>query len=121
MEGHTYNFEKLEIWNLAIDLTIEIYDCTSKFPETEKYGIVNQLRRASSSITANIAEGSTRLSERDRGRFIQIAFGSAIEVLNFLILSNRLGFIADEALEAFRIKISKLTNKINAYHKFVLK
>ncbi|MBK8721441.1 MAG: four helix bundle protein [Saprospiraceae bacterium] len=120
MEEYKYNFEKLEIWNLAIDLSVDIYKITTKFPEEEKYGIISQLRRASSSISANIAEGSTRLSDKDKGRFIQIAFGSTIEVLNFLILSARLDYISNEELEYYRINISKLSNKINSYYKFVV-
>ncbi len=60
--NYKYNFEKLEIWNLAIDLSLIVYELTSNFPSDEKFGITNQIRRASTSISANIAEGSSRSS-----------------------------------------------------------
>ena len=121
MKDYTYNFEKLEIWNLAIKLSVNIYRLTNNFPKEEKFGITNQLRRASYSISANIAEGTSRFGEKDKARFIQIAFGSAVEVLNFLILSTELGFMNNENLEKLRKDISELTNKLNSFHKSILK
>lgn len=111
-----YNFEKLEVWELSVELTVKIYELTRKFPSEEKFGITNQLRRASNSVSANIAEGTSRLSKKDRARFIQIAYSSLMEVINFLIISNRLNFITYEQLTDFREKIEKLSNKLNAFH-----
>jgi four helix bundle protein len=121
MENYIYNFEKLEVWNIAIRLSVNIYRLTNDFPREEKFGIISQLRRASSSISANIAEGTSRISVKDKARFIQISYGSAIEVLNFLILSQELGFMKSEDLVTFRKEISELTNKLNAFHKSILK
>lgn len=121
MDKYTYNFEKLEVWKLAIKLSVNIYKLTEKFPPEEKFGMINQLRRASSSISANIAEGTARISDKDKARFIQIAFSSAIEVLNYLILSKELGFIHPDKLDSFRNDIAELTNKLNAFHKAILK
>ena len=84
---YQYNFERLEIWELSISFSVEIYSATGKFPPTEKYGLISQIRRAANSISANIAEGNSRLGNKEKARFIQIAYGSAIEVLNHLILS----------------------------------
>ncbi len=114
---YTYKFEKLEIWKLSIQLALRIYKLTKNFPSEEKFGITNQLRRASSSISANIAEGSSRTSEKDKARFMRIAFGSATEVLNYLILSKELEYITQLELRELRADISKLTNKLNAFHK----
>ncbi len=111
-----YPFEKLEFWKLSISLSVKIYDGTKKFPSEEKFGITNQIRRASNSVSANIAEGSSRLSNKDRARFFQIAFSSLMEVLNFLILSERLNFIDPDMLQDYREKIEELANKLNAYH-----
>lgn len=116
MKEYTYNFEKLDIWKISVELAVGIYQLTENFPNSEKFGIVNQLRRASSSISANIAEGMSR-GGKDKARFIQIAFGSSIEVLNFLILSEKVGFINQETLKEFRMRILELTNKLNAFHK----
>ncbi len=113
---YTYNFEKLDIWKISMDLAVSVYKITDDFPRSEKFGLINQLRRASSSVSANIAEGMSR-GGKDRARFIQIAFGSSIEVLNFLILSEKVGFINSEILETFRLQILALTNKLNAFHK----
>lgn len=117
---YTYSFEKLEIWQKAIDLSVQIYKTTSTFPSEEKFGLISQIRRSCNSISANIAEGSVRLSAKDRARFIQISFGSTIELLNHLILANKLGFIEEKDLTKYRNYIQELTNKINAFHKSVL-
>lgn len=113
---YEFNFEKLEIWNLAIELALTVYNLTKKFPEDEKYGITMQMRRASTSVSANIAEGMTR-SGKDRKRFLQISFGSSIEVLNFLILVYKLNYITEEEYSEVRNQTQELTNKINAFYK----
>lgn len=119
--NYQYSFEKLEIWKLAIDLSVEIYKTTIDFPSEEKFGLISQLRRASNSISANIAEGMSRSSVKDRARFIQIAYGSAIEVVSHLILSQKLGFLNSENFFELKQQVLKLTNKINAFHKSILK
>jgi len=112
-----FPFEKLEIWQLSIDLSVEIYNKTKNFPSEEKFGVTNQIRRAINSVSANIAEGSSRFSNKDRARFYEIAYGSLMEVLNFLILSKKLGFIDNESLLILRSELEKLANKLNAYYK----
>ena len=119
--NYQYNFEKLEIWELAIEMSVSIYSITKDFPKEEKFGLVSQLRRASNSISANIAEGNARLGEKDKARFIQIAYGSTIEVLNHLILAQKLGFIDEKTLNELRIKIQELTNKLNSFHNSIQK
>ncbi len=71
----------------------EIYSITSKFPENEKFGLTNQLRRASISIPSNIAEGSSRHSNKDFTRFLQIAIGSAYEIETQLLIASDLNSI----------------------------
>ena len=114
---YKFPFEKLEIWELAIGLSVRIYKITQDFPQSEKFGITNQLRRAANSVSANIAEGSGRLSVKDKANFFQVSYSSLLEVLNFLIISEKLGFISNQILEDQRKLISELSNKINAYHK----
>ena len=80
----TFYFEKLDVWQDARAFVKNIYDITSDFPAEEKFGLVSQLRRASISIPANIAEGMSRGTEKDKARFINQAFSSAIEVINML-------------------------------------
>jgi four helix bundle protein len=116
MSTYVYNFEKLEIWQLSIALSVKVYKLTGHFPSDEKFGLTSQIRRATNSISANIAEGLSR-TKKDRARFIQISFGSAIEVLSHLILSEKLGYLDRESLIDLRTEINELTNKINSFHK----
>lgn len=114
---YKYYFEKLDVWNNARGLVKDIYTATSTFPDNEKFGITNQIRRATTSITANIAEGMSRYTEKEKSRFINISFSSCIEVINFLILSNDLGFLNDENYEQLRIKAESITYQLNSLNK----
>lgn len=111
-----YAFEKLEVWKKARELSKDIYDFTDSFPEEERYGLTNQLRRASISVCSNIAEGSTRQGKPDQARFYQIAFGSLIESLNQLILANDLGFLSTNDLKKLRSEIETIGRMLNALH-----
>ncbi len=117
---YTYSFEKLEVWQLSRQLVRKIYDTTSSFPKDEQFGLTNQLRRASVSVSSNIAEGSGRISNKDKARFIEIAFSSLLEVINQLILANDLSFVDEHELSVFREEINELSNKLNAFHKKLL-
>jgi four helix bundle protein len=88
------DFRTLTVWQKSHELTLEIYKLTRAFPRDEMFGLTSQLRRASSSIAANIAEGCGRGGDGDFQRFLQIAFGSVSEVDYHLILARDLGFIA---------------------------
>jgi four helix bundle protein len=77
-----FNFEKLDVWQEAIRFADLIYELTTTFPEQERFGLTNQMRRAAVSISSNIAEGSSRLSRVDFARFVEIATGSLFEVLS---------------------------------------
>jgi four helix bundle protein len=110
---HIYSFEKLEVWKLAKDLCVHIYKLTSKFPPEEKFGLVSQMRRASVSIASNIAEGSSRMSQKDQSHFYTVAFSSTIELLNQLIISHALTFINEEALKESRLKIESITKGLS--------
>jgi len=115
---YVYSFEKLEVWQESKDFCILIYKTTSKFPEEEKYGLTSQLRRATVSISSNIAEGSARSTYKDKAHFTTIAFSSAIEVLNQLIIALELTYITDENYQNLRDRIESITNKLNALRKF---
>ena len=93
-----HRFKDLEVWKKSRLFCSEIYSTTSKFPETEKFGITNQLRRASVSIPSNIAEGSSRQSNKDFARFLQIALGSAYEIETQLLIASDLKYIEKEEL-----------------------
>jgi four helix bundle protein len=115
---YTYSFEKLEAWVESKDFCVLIYKTTSYFPDEEKYGLTSQLRRATVSISSNIAEGSARNSYKDKAHFTTIAFSSAIEVLNQLIIALELNYISEETYQNLRGRIESITNKLNALRKF---
>lgn len=95
----------------------KIYNVTATFPNEEKFGITNQLRRASVSIPSNIAEGSSRNSNKDFARFLEIAIGSAYEVETQLLISSDLEFIDEEnttELISLLYEITKMTSRFRA-------
>jgi len=109
-----YAFEKLDVWQKSRFLTKEIYSLTRTFPDEERYGLVSQLRRAVISVCSNIAEGSTRQSNKDKARFYELAYGSLIEILNQLIITADLSLIKEETLLSLRPSIEELTRMVNA-------
>lgn len=115
---YIYSFEKLEVWNESKEFTKSIYTLTSKFPDSEKFGLVSQLRRASVSICSNIAEGSARKSFKDKAHFTTMAFSSTVEVLNQLILSFELDFINEKDYLKLRQDIESVTNKLNGLRNY---
>jgi four helix bundle protein len=88
------DFRKIKAWQLADDLTVEIYQTTKRFSREELYGLTSQIRRASCSVAANIAEGANRATRKDYLHFLNIGLGSLAETEYFLHLSNRLGYIS---------------------------
>ncbi|WP_299247375.1 four helix bundle protein [uncultured Lacinutrix sp.] len=105
-----HRFKDLEFWKISRLFCSEIYAITSKFPEFEKFGLTNQLRRASVSIPSNIAEGSSRQSNKDFSRFLQITLGSAYEVETQLLIASDLNFITHEELDSI-FKKFRIYNK----------
>lgn len=112
-----FSFEKLVVWQKTKDLSIHIYKITSSIPNDEKFGLISQLRRCSVSIASNLAEGSGRHSNKDKARFSEIAFGSLLELLNQLIISNELKFLLKENYNELRIQIEEISRMINALRK----
>ena len=113
---YQFYFEKLEVWQNARELAKDIYELTSCFPEAERFGLVSQLRRAANSVGANIAEGMHRNTVKVKARFINQSFGSIMEVLHFIILSQDLKFVTEENYFEIRPKIEKIANQLNALY-----
>lgn len=104
-----YSFEKLDCWQYARKLAVWTYINTRNFPAEEKFGLVSQMRRAAISIASNIAEGTSRITNKDQSHFSSIAYSSTIELLNDLIISNDLMFLSDEQYKEGRGLIEKQT------------
>ncbi|MBI2987469.1 MAG: four helix bundle protein [Deltaproteobacteria bacterium] len=94
--------EDLDVFKLAHELTLRIYKVTADFPREESFGIVSQMRRAVSSVGANLVEGSMRLNSREFRQFVGIARGSAAEVGYQLLLARDLGYISNQVYEETR-------------------
>lgn len=118
---YIYSFEKLDVWQKARKLNSKIYTTTKKFPKEETYGLVQQLKRASISISSNLAEGSSRNTYRDKARFTNIAYSSLMEVLNQLILSKDLEYISENEYLELRPLVEEIGNKLNALLNYQLK
>lgn len=118
---HNYSFEKLEVWKNSINFAKIVYKITAKFPSDEKFGIVNQIRRATVSISSNIAEGSGKNSLKDQARFVEIAYGSLLETLNQIILSYELSFIKYNEYCLLRERIESIARQLNALKKSQIK
>ena len=102
------SFEDLIVWQKAHQFVLMVYNYTSKFPNSEIYGLTSQFRRAAVSISANLAEGFKKKGSADKGRFLNISQGSLEECRYYLILSKDLGYGHNEELNQQLIEVSKL-------------
>ena len=115
------NFRELKVWQKTRSFTKEMYYLLKKYPADEKFALVSQMKRATISISSNIAEGSGRYTDKDFARFLDIALGSAYEIENQLILSNDLEFINNSDLNEFVNKIQEIEKMISGLIKSIRK
>src|SRR5438128_1008055 len=94
-----FNFEKLETWHEAIAFADLVYRLTRDFPDAERFGLTNQMRRAAVSISSNVAEGCSRSSRVDYARFMEIATGSVFEVVSQATIGRNRGFLSQTDYE----------------------
>lgn len=109
----SYSFEKLLAWQESRSLVKDIYVLINKYPKCEQYALCDQLRRASISIPSNIAEGNTRTSSKERIHFIDIAYGSLMEIYCQMILSKDLDYIDNNELSVIKTKIDKVSKLLS--------
>jgi four helix bundle protein len=109
------NYEKLIVWQKGVDLAVDIYELTKKFPKDEIYGLTSQMRRSSISISSNIAEGSERNSKQEFKHFLAIAKGSCAELKTQLIISFRVNFISNEEFELIHLKILEILKMLGKF------
>jgi four helix bundle protein len=86
------NFKELKIWQKGFEIAIASFKLTGNFPSNEKFGLVSQINRCAVSIASNIAEGSSRTSDKDYRRFIQISLGSCFELETQLLISRQMNY-----------------------------
>ena len=115
------DFKRLEVWQLAHQLTLSIYAATTKFPPDERFGLTSHLRRAASSVGANLAEGCGRGTDIDFARFVPMATGSATEVECHLLSAKDLGYLEinvmrqiDDSLQRVRSMMIALLKRLRS-------
>jgi four helix bundle protein len=108
-----FRFEKLTVWQSARRLSGEVYAVTKSFPRDELFGLTSQLRRAVVSVSANIAEGSGRNSDADFAHFLEMAYGSAMEVASLLYLAADAGHLTLESRDTLLGLTSEVTAQLN--------
>jgi four helix bundle protein len=115
------DFRTLEVWKRSHELSLLVYRETKGFPKEELFGLTSQIRRATTSISANIAEGCGRGSDKDFSRFLQIAFGSVSELDSHLLLARDPLFLKEEKYELLydrtvevRRMLSALIRRVNS-------
>lgn len=117
---NTYSFEKLDVWKLARQFKSDIYKVSQGFPRSEWFGLTSQMRRAASSMTSNLAEGSGRATSKDQAYFTNMAYASALETVDHLITAKDLDFIDDTTYDSLRTQIDPIIAKLNGLYRYQL-
>jgi four helix bundle protein len=112
-----FNFEKLDVWQEAIDFADLIYSETRGFPSEERFGLTNELRRAAVSISSNIAEGSSRSSRTDFARFAEIAAGSVFEAVSQSFIARRRNFFSEDQFQNIYTDAEQLSKMLSDLRK----
>lgn len=113
MTGLIYSFEKLNVWQEAKKLVVDVYNLLDAFPKFEKYALCDQIRRAVVSVPSNIAEGSGRKSLKEQIHFLEISYGSLMETYNQLLIAIDLTYISEESVENIKPRIDSVAKMIN--------
>jgi four helix bundle protein len=110
------DFHQLVVWQKAHNLTLDVYRATANFPKHEMFGLTSQVRRASVSIPANIAEGTGRGGDREFLRFLTIAMGSAAELEYHVLLAHELNYVSDHDYETIIKSTSEVLRMLRRLH-----
>jgi four helix bundle protein len=109
------NYRDLQVWSKAHSLTLDLYRVSRGFPREEVYGVTGQLRRASASIGANLAEGCGRRTSNELARFVRIAMGSASELDYHLLLCRDLGFMEGNDFERASAQLTEVRKMLTSF------
>lgn len=107
------SFTQLRTWQKSREFAVRVYEDTKAFPETEKFGLTSQVRRSATSVSANIAEGFSRASAKEKTQFYHIALGSLTESLSHMYIAADLGFCAPDTLKWYEQESEGLHKMIN--------
>ena len=112
-----FKFEKLEVWQKAVEYADLVYKITNSFPAEERFGLTSQLRRSAVSVSSNIAKGSSRSSDTDSARFIEIAYGSLLESVSELEIARRRNFLGNEDYNDAYVKAEALGRRLSGFRR----
>lgn len=113
-----FAYQKLDVWQKVKKFIIRVYNITGKFPAEERYGLASQINRAAISIASNIAEGNSRISNKERAHFAEVAYGSLMEVACQLEISVELGLLDKLEWEGIYAEIQLLERSISALRRY---
>jgi four helix bundle protein len=114
---YEFSYEKMRMWTDVRKYIKSVYEITNTFPTDEKFGLTQQLRRASVSVLSNIAEGLSRKTQKEKQRFIEISYGSLMETNAQWIISLDLFYIDNEQYKTLKREVLKISNQLNALAK----
>ncbi len=111
------SYRDLEVWKLSIDFVKKVYQITHNFPDSEKFGLINQIRRATVSIPSNIAEGQGRNSTKEFKQFLAISLGSLAELETQLIIAKEIDYLTQNGLDALLSPLDRIRKMIKGLSK----
>lgn len=104
--------EQLDVWKKSVDFSVDLYKIAEKFPKDERFGLISQIRRASVSVAANIAEGAGRRSDKEFLNFLSMAQGSASEVETELLIACKLGYLTEADFQTLMQRMDEIGRMI---------
>ena len=112
-----HNFEKLKIWQKAMDVAVHVYEISTFLPNDEKFNLTHQIKKCAVSIPSNIAEGAGRNGEKEFVQFLGIANGSTFELITQLILAKRLNLISEDVIQPTINQLVEVSNMNFSFQK----
>ena len=116
-----FRFEKLEVWQEAVSYANSVYRLTQSFPDAERFGLSSQMRRSAVSISANIAEGASRNTDKDFARFVEISYGSVLENISEAFIARDQGFLKLPDFSRLYADAEKLARMLSGLRTTLLK
>lgn len=104
--------EQLDVWRKSVDFSVEVYKITENFPNDERFGLISQIRRASVSVAANIAEGAGRRSDKEFLNFLSMSQGSASEIETELLIAHKLGYLSETDFQTLMQRLDEIGRMI---------
>ena len=116
-----FGFENLEVWKRAIELAKTVYEMTTGFPSEERFGLVTQMRRAAVSVSSNIAEGFSRWSGNEQARFMEVSFGSLMELISEAKIAEQQNFLSNSDYTKLHAEAEDISRMLSGLRRSLLR